>query len=104
MGLKYQLTTANGKFSFFQDKHVALQIQLEMQICFVKENQTDVVQGEVTFVNIKVDCLKMEDVIIDVKLEVLVLQVEEKVVCKQLEDMEKKMLHFYGPNPLFIPC
>ncbi len=33
--------------------------------------------------NIEVDCLKMEDAIIDVKREVIVLQVEEKVACKQ---------------------
>jgi hypothetical protein len=32
----------------------------------------------VTFVNIKVGCLKMEDAITDVKHEVLVLEIEKK--------------------------
>jgi len=83
MGLEYQLTIANAELASFQEKHVALQRQLEMQKKIVKEKQKNVVQGEVTFVNIEVDCLKMEDAIIDVKREVIVLQVEEKVACKQ---------------------
>lgn len=40
-------------------------------IFFVKEKQKNVAQNEVTFVDTKVDYLKMEDGIVDVKCEVL---------------------------------
>ncbi|CAM6024969.1 unnamed protein product [Sphagnum balticum] len=53
IGLEYQLTTANAELASFQEKHVTLQRQLEMQKFFVKEKQKNVVQGEVTFVNIE---------------------------------------------------
>jgi hypothetical protein len=76
---------------------------LKCEIFFVKEKQKNVVQGEVTFVNIEVDCLKMEDAIIDVKCEVLVLQVEQKVVCKQLEDMKNKSVISLWPKPIVHP-
>jgi len=52
-----------------------------MQKFFIEEKQKNVVQGEVTFVDTKVDYLKMEDVIVDAKCEVL--QVEEKTIYKQ---------------------
>jgi hypothetical protein len=61
-----------------------------MRIFFVENKQKSDVQGEATFVDIKVDYLKMEDVITNVKRGVLMLQVEEKTVCKQLEDMKNK--------------
>ncbi len=56
-----------------------LQRQLEMQNVFVEKKQKNVVKGEVTFVDTKVDYLKME-VIVDAKHEVLLLQVEEKII------------------------
>jgi len=67
-----------------------LQRQLEMWKFFVEEKQIFFVQGEATFVNTKVDYLKMEDAIADVKCEVLVLQVEEKTIYRQLEEMKNK--------------
>ncbi len=90
MGLENGLTTTNAKLASFQKKHVMLQIQLEMWNFFVKEKQKSLVQGEATFVDIEVDYLKMEDVITNAKCEVLVLQVEEKAICRQLEDMKNK--------------
>jgi hypothetical protein len=90
LGLENGLTTTNAKLAYFQKKHVMLQIQVEMWNFFVKEKQKSVVQGEATFVDIEVDYLKMEDVITNVKHEVLVLQVEEKAICRQLEDMKNK--------------
>jgi hypothetical protein len=50
-----------------------------MQNVFVEKKQKNVVKGEVTFVDTKVDYLKME-VIVDAKHEVLLLQVEEKII------------------------
>jgi hypothetical protein len=47
--------------------------------CWRKKN---VVQGEVTFMDTKVDCLKMEDAITYVKHEVFVFQVEEKTIYR----------------------
>jgi len=102
--LQYQFTTANAKLASFQEKHVVLQRQFEMWKFFCQRETKKCFQCEVTFVNIEVDCLKMEDVIIDVKHEVLVLQVEKKVVCKQLEDMENKSATSLWPKPIVIPC
>jgi len=48
-----------------------LQRQLEMWNFFVEEKQKNVAQNEMTFVDTKVDYLKMEDGIVDVKCEVL---------------------------------
>lgn len=56
---------------FFLKKNAMLQRQLEMWNFFVKEKQKNVAQNEVTFVDTKVDYLKMEDGIVDVKCEVL---------------------------------
>jgi hypothetical protein len=49
---------------------------LKCGIFFIEEKQFFLVQGEATFVDTKVDYLKMEDVIIDVKCEILIFQVE----------------------------
>jgi hypothetical protein len=48
-----------------------LQRQLEMWNFFVEEKQKNVAQNEMTFVDTKVDYLKMEDGIVDVKCEAL---------------------------------
>jgi hypothetical protein len=61
---------------------------------FVEEKQKNVVQGEATFVDLEADCLKMEDVIADAKHEVSVFQIEEKTICRQLEDMTNKWYIF----------
>jgi hypothetical protein len=39
MGLEDQLITTNAKLASFQEIHVALQSQLQMWKCFVKEKQ-----------------------------------------------------------------
>jgi hypothetical protein len=70
---------------------------------FFSKKKKNVVQGEATFVNIKVDHLKMEDVITNVKHEVLVLQVEEKTIYNQLEDMKNKSGTFLWPKPIVHP-
>jgi hypothetical protein len=57
----------------------------------------------VTFVNIKVGCLKVEDVITNVKCEVLVLEIEKKELCKQLEDMKNKSATSLWPKPIVHP-
>jgi hypothetical protein len=80
-----------------------LQRQLEMRKLFVKKKQKNVVQGEATFVDTKVDYLKMEDVIVDVKHEVLVFQVEEKAIYRQLEKMKNKSGTSFWPKPIVHP-
>jgi hypothetical protein len=70
---------------------------------FVEKKQKVVVQGEATFVDIEVDYLKMEDVIVDGKHEILVLQVEKKTVCRQLEDMKNKSGTSFWPKPIVHP-
>ncbi len=45
----------------------------------------------------------MEDVIAYAKCEVLMLQVEEKIVCKQLEDMKNKSDTSFQPKPIVHP-
>jgi len=80
-----------------------LEKQLEMQKKFVEEKQKNVVQGEVTFVDTKVDYLKMEDVIANAKREVLMLQVEEKTIYRQLEEMKYKSGTSFWPKPIVHP-
>jgi hypothetical protein len=57
----------------------------------------------VTFVDTKVDYLKMEDAIVDAKHEVLVLQVEEKTICTQLEEMKNKSGTSFWAKPIVHP-
>jgi hypothetical protein len=56
-----------------------------------------------TFVDIEVDYLKMEDVIANVKHEVFVLQVEEKTICRQMEDMKNKSGTSLWSKPVVHP-
>ncbi len=56
-----------------------------------------------TFVDTKVDYLKMEDAIVDAKHEVLVLQVEEKIICRQLEEMKNKSGTSFWAKPIVHP-
>ncbi len=79
-----------------------LQRQLEMQNVFVEKKQKNVVKGEVTFVDTKVDYLKME-VIVDAKHEVLLLQVEEKIIYWQLEEMKNKSGTSFWPKSIVHP-
>ncbi len=81
MRLEDQITTTNLELASFWENHAMLQIQLEVRDFFVEEKK-NVVQGEVTFMDTKVDCLKMEDAITYVKHEVLVFQVEEKTIYR----------------------
>jgi hypothetical protein len=101
--LEDQLTIGNTVIASFREKHAMLQRQLEMWNFFVKEKQKNVVQGEATFVDTKVDYLKMEDVIADAKREVLVLQVEEKTIYRQLEEMKNKNGTAFWPKPIIHP-
>jgi hypothetical protein len=98
LSLENLLTIANAKLASFQKKHAILQRQLEMWNFFVEKKQKNVVQGEMTFVDIEADYFKMEDVIAYTKYEVLVFQIEEKIVYKQLEDMKKKWYIFLAQN------
>ncbi len=54
--------------------------------------------------DIEVDYLKMEDVIANVKHEVLVLQVKEKSINRELEDMKNKSAGtFFWPKSIIHP-
>ncbi len=60
----------------FEKNMLCCKNNLKCGIFFIEEKQFFLVQGEATFVDTKVDYLKMEDVIIDVKCEILIFQVE----------------------------
>ncbi len=55
----------------------------------LEEKLEHVVVGEALVVHIEVDFMKLEDVITKARCEVLVLEDEEKVVQRQLENMKK---------------
>jgi hypothetical protein len=55
----------------------------------LEEKLEHVVVGEALVVDIEVDFMKLEEVITRARCEVLVLEDEEKVVQRQLENMEK---------------
>jgi len=55
-----------------------------------------VVLGEVVFIEIEMDFLRMEGVITMVKQEIERLELEEKVVKKQLEAMKNVVVIHFG--------
>jgi hypothetical protein len=67
----------------------ALQRQLKIKRSILEEKLEHVVVGEALVVDIDFDFMKLEEVITKARCEVLVLEDEEKVVQKQLENMKK---------------
>jgi hypothetical protein len=45
-------------------------------------------QCEASFFDTKVNCLKMEDILVKANQEIMMLRIERKIVFKQLEDMK----------------
>jgi hypothetical protein len=65
---------------FLQIEQSALQKQLEVKRSMLEEKMEWVVLGEALLVDIEVDSLRLDNGIIEVKWEILVLEVEEKII------------------------
>jgi hypothetical protein len=63
-----------------QIEQSALQRQLEVKRSMLEEKMEWVVLGEALLANIELDSLRVDDAIAQVKWEILVLKVEEKVI------------------------
>ncbi len=63
-----------------QIEQSALQKQLEVKRSMLEEKMEWVVLGETLLANIELDSLRLNDAITQVKWEILVLKVEEKVI------------------------
>lgn len=61
-------------------------------------------QCEASFFDTKVNCLKMEDILVKANQEIMMLRIERKIVFKQLEDM--KIIvggKSFWPKPIIHP-
>jgi hypothetical protein len=59
--------------------------------------------GGAAFAKIEMECLKIENLIIVAKQEIQLLEVEEKVVERQLEAMKKMGSNSFWPKPILHP-
>lgn len=59
--------------------------------------------GEVTFVEIEMECLKIGNLIATTNQEIQLLEVEEKIVENQIEAMKKNGDNSFWPKPILHP-
>jgi hypothetical protein len=74
-----------------------------IRISMLEDKMERVVVGEALVAYNKVDFLKIENVIVDAKHEIIVLEEEEKSIHKKLESMKKVSGLSFWPKPIVHP-